>query len=341
MNAAWREGVSAEEITPFAREALDLARELKDSVSEVLTLAAYGRIAACTGSADDYVKQVLQAIDLSNIADPGVRTMLQVFLCQACGYAGRLREALQASDTALANIADIKKSHDALLGFNVERWVESLRARLLVRMGNFTAAKQSIVKLTSTEQDHPDPAVQFIPHLAGVELAWLTQDQNLADFHCVRIGEIAASSRIPYVAVYAAVCKALFLSLSGNHVAAIQKLESAIRLATEAYAGMEYQSEMLAFLAEIHLRSNSPTAAFRVAERGMAVARERHARLAECRSTIILALVLSEGKLSHPDYQASELLARARRLIEETGALPYESLLAAAQPSAVSCGSAA
>ena len=338
MNAAWREGVSAEEITPFAREALDLAREMKDSVSEVLTLAIYGRISACTGSADDYVKQVLQAIDLSDIADPSVRTMLQVFLCQACGYAGKLREALQASDTALAHIADIKKSHEALLGFNVERWVESLRARLLVRMGNFAAAKQSIDKLTSSEKDHPDPAVQFIPHLAGVELAWLTHDQKLAELHSIRIDEIAASSRIPYVAVYAAVCKALVLSLSGNHVAGIQKLESAIRLATEAYAGMEYQSEMLAFLAEIHLRSNSPTAAFRVAERGLAVAKDRHARLAECRSTIILALVLGEGKLSHPDYQAGDLLARARRLIEETGALPYETLLAAAQPSAVSCG---
>lgn len=338
LNSAWREGISAEEVAPFAREALDLVREMKDSVSEVLTLVVYGRVSACTGSADDYVKQVLQAIDLSDTAEPSVRTLLQVFLCQACGYAGKLREALQASDTALAHIADIKKSHEALLGFNVERWVESLRARLLVRMGNFTAAKQSIAKLTSSEQDHPDPAVQFIPHLAGVELAWLTHDEKLADLHCIRIDEIAASSRIPYVAVYAAVCRALVLSLSGNHVAAIQKLESAIRLATEAYAGMEYQSEMLAFLAEIHLRSNSPTAAFRVAERGIAVARERHARLAECRSTIILALVLAEGKLSHPDYQASDLLARARRLIEETGALPYESLLAAAQPSAVSCG---
>jgi class 3 adenylate cyclase/tetratricopeptide (TPR) repeat protein len=338
LNSAWREGISAEEVAPFAGEALDLVREMKDSVSEVLTLVVYGRISACTGSADDYVKQVLQAIDLSGTAEPSVRTLLQVFLCQACGYAGKLREALQASDTALAHIADIKKSHEALLGFNVERWVESLRARLLVRMGNFTAAAQSIAKLTSSEKDHPDPAVQFIPHLAGVELAWLTQDQKLADLHSVRIDEIAASSRIPYVAVYAAVCKALVLSLSGNHVAAIQKLESAIRLATEAYAGMEYQGEMLAFLAEIHLRSNSPTAAFRVAERGMAVARERHARIAECRSAIILALVLGEGKLSHPDYQASDLLARARRLIEETGALPYESLLAAAQPSAISCG---
>ena len=86
------------------------------------------------------------------------------------------------------------------------------------------------------------------------------------------------------------------------------------------------------------MRSNSPTAAFRVAERGMAVAKDRHARLAECRSAIILALVLGEGKLSHPDYQADDLRARARRLIEETGALPYENLLAAAQPSAAPCG---
>ena len=338
MNSAWREGVSAEEVAPFVREALELVREMKDSVGEVLTLVVYGRISACTGSADDYVKQVLQAIDLSDTADPGIRTILQVFLCQACGYAGKLREGLQASDTALAHIADITKAHEARIGFNVERWVESLRARLLVRMGNFTAAAQSIAKLTSSEKDHPDPAVEFIPHLAGVELAWLTHDHKLADHHSIRIDEIAASSRIPYLAVYAAVCKALVLSLSGNHVAAIQKLESAIRLATEAYAGMEYQSEMLAFLAEIHLRSNSPTAAFRVAERGIAVARERHARLAECRSTIILALVLSEGMLSHPNYQASDLIARARRLIEETGALPYESLLAAAQPTAASCG---
>ena len=338
MSSAWREGVSAEEVAPYATEALDLVREMKDSFSEVLTLVVYGRISACTGSADDYVKQVLQAIDLSDAADPSIRTLLQVFLCQACGYAGKLREGLQASDTALAHIADITKSHEAKIGFNVERWVESLRARLLVRMGNFAAAVQSIAKLTSSEKDHPDPAVQFIPHLAGVELAWLTQDRKLADHHSIRIDEIAVSSRIPYLAVYASVCKALVLSLSGNHVAAIQKLEAAIRLATEAYAGMEYQSEMLAFLAEIHLRSNSPTAAFRVAERGIAVARERHARLAECRSTIILALVLSEGKLSHSNYQAGDLLARARRLIEETGALPYESLLAEAQLSAASCG---
>lgn len=338
VNHGWREGASAEEVAPFAKEALDIARELKDSVSEVLILAGYGRLSACTGSADEYVKQVLQAIDLSRSTDPSVRTMLQVFLCQAYGYAGRLREALQASDTALRHISEIKKSHEALLGFNVERWVESLRARLLVRTGSFDAARQGIERLISSEKEHPDPAVQFIPHLAGVELAWLTHDQKLADFHSLRIDQIGTSSGIPYVAVYAATCRGLALSLSGDHVAAIQKLEAAIRLATEAFAGLEYESDMLAFLAELHLRANSPTAAFRVAERSLAVASERHSRLAECRATLILAQVASTAGLHHPDYRTNDLLDRARRLIEETGALPYQSLLAAAQPTTASCG---
>jgi class 3 adenylate cyclase len=340
MNAAWREGISAEEIAPFASEALDLARETKDSVSEVLTLAVYGRISACTGSADDYVRQVLQAIELSNITDPSVRTLLQVFLCQAYGYSGKLREALEASERALARITDIHPSHEALMGFNVKRWVESLRARLLVRMGDFHAARQNIVELTSSEKDHPDPAVQFIPHLAGVELAWLTGDRELADLHGLRIEEIAASSRIPYVAVYASVCRALALSLADNHVAATGKLESAIQLATEAYAGLEYESEMLAFLAEIHLRSNSTTAAFRVAEKGLAVARDRHARLAECRAAIMLATALREGELSHPVHRAGDLLAQARGLIAETGAHSYERLIAAVEKPEVSCGQA-
>jgi adenylate cyclase len=96
---------------------------------------------------------------------------------------------------------------------------------------------------------------------------------------------------------------------------------------------------MLAFLAEVHLRSNSPTSAFRVAERGMAVATERCSRLAECRATIVLAQAAGIGGLQHPHYRADELLARARRLIDETGALSLENLLAAARP-ATTAGSA-
>jgi class 3 adenylate cyclase/tetratricopeptide (TPR) repeat protein len=334
IGVGWREGISAEEAAPFAKEALDLAREMHDSVSEMLIVAGYGRVSMCTGSADDYVKEVLRAIDLTDSTDPSVPTMLQAYLCQAYGHAGKLREALRASDAALERIADIRKSHEALIGFSVKRWVESLRARLLVRMGSFDDAKQSIAKLISTEKEYPDPAVQFIPHLAAVELAWLSRDERLADPHSRRIEEIGASSGIPYVAVYGAACRGLAFSLAGDHVAATAKLESAIRLATEAYAGLEYEGEMLALLAEVHLRGDSPTAAFRMAEKGIAVAAERRARLAECRASIVLGLTLNMGKLHHSSYQAGDLFARARRLIDETGAKAFATLLPSGELSA-------
>lgn len=325
----WREGISAEEVAPFADEALELARESNDAVSEVLILATYGRVLACTGSADAYVKQVLQAIELTDARDPSLDTMLQVFLCQAYGYAGKLREALQASDTALARISDILPAHEALIGFNVRRWVESLRARVLVRMGDFAAARRSIADLIATEGEFPDPAVQFIPHLAGVELAWLSGDAEQAEFHSRSIEKLSAASGLPYLAVYGAACAALAVSLAGDHVGAIQKLEATVRLARLAYAALEYESEMLAFLAELYLKSNSPAAAVSAAERSLSVAVERSARLAECRSLIFLVKALDAGRIKHPQHDAEALFARARHLIDETGAKAYEPLLSA------------
>ncbi|MHC2332688.1 ATP-binding protein [Bradyrhizobium sp. USDA 4454] len=330
----WREGISTEEATPFFQEALVAARDLKDSLWEVLILAAFGRVSAGTGSADEYVAQLLHAIEVCE--DPSIRTILHALLCQAYGYAGKLREAIAAAESALSHITSIDRSHQAPLGFDVERWVESLHARLLVRTGSFDVARASIAKLVASESGHPDPAVLFIPHHAGVEMAWLTQDEKLADFHSLRIDEITRRSDTPYVAVYASVCRGLALSLAGDHAAAIQMLESAIRLAREAFAGLEYESDMLAFLAEIHLKSNNLAAALSVAEQGIAVARERRARLAECRSTLVLAHVVNADSLRYPQYRLTEVLARARLLIEETGASPYERLFPVVQSS--SCG---
>ena len=131
---------------------------------------------------------------------------------------------------------------------------------------------------------------------------------------------IARRNNTPYVAVYASVCRGLALSLAGDHVEAIRKLESAIRLAREAFAGLEYESDMLAFLAEIHLKSNGLTAAFGAAEQGIAVARERRARLAECRSTLVLAQMVNADSLRYPQYHLNDLLARARHSSRRPGA---------------------
>jgi class 3 adenylate cyclase/tetratricopeptide (TPR) repeat protein len=332
----WREGMSSQEAAPLAEEATALARELGDAVAEVIILAGYGRIIAATGSADTYVELVLRALELSTKAPPGVKTLLQACLCQACGHAGKLREALEASNAALMNVARIEPSVEAAVGFNIERWVQSLRSRLLVRAGDFAAARVNIAGLIADEAAHPDPAVQFIPHLAFVELAWLTDDARLAHHHATHIEDIAQRTGVPYVAVYGEACQGVALSLAGNHVAAIQRLQKALSLARQVYAGLGYEPEILTYLAEVHLADGLAAEAVKLAEEAIAVSIKRGARLAECRATIALARALRAEQGGAPHSRANHLMERARQLIEETGARAFQRLLHNGHPAPTS-----
>ncbi len=327
----WREGMSAQEAAPFAEEATTLARELGETASEVLILAGYGRIIASTGSAETYVELVQRALELSGRTSPGARALLQACLCQAWGHAGRLREALQANTAVLENLDKIEQAHEAALGLNVERWVRSLRARLLIRLGEIAAGKSIIDELIADESAHPEPTVQFIPHLACVELAWLTDDPELAKQHASRIAEIASDGTTPYVAVYAEACQGVALSLSGNHAAAVPLLDKALDLARQVYAGLNYEPEILAYLAEVHLRDGQIDKAIGRATEAIQVSADRGARLTECRAVIVLGRALERS--GAPD--ASVHIARAHELIEETGASAYRVLMPDGQPAPV------
>ena len=232
----WREGMGADEARPFAEEALQLARENGNLVAEILLIAGYGRIIAATGSADDYVEHAERALSMA-AGNSSQRTLLQAILCQAYGSAGRLREALAAADDALRNIDSLSKFHRQMLGFNASRWVESMRARILVRMGDFGTARQALAALVANEADHADPAVLFIPHLASVELAWLTGDAAAAANHAEQMAEIAARTENIYVEVYARAGKALAASLAGHHAEAARQLEDTLLFARQRGSG--------------------------------------------------------------------------------------------------------
>ena len=324
VNSGWREGISAEEAAPLAEEAMSIARDQGDVVAEVLVLAGYGRMIVSTGFADRYVEVVHRAFDLSSKHSPSVTTLLHGFLCQACGHAGKLREALEANDAALANVDKIEKAHEAIMGLNVERWLRSLRSRLLIRSGDLAAGQSLINELLSDSPAHPDPSVQFIPHLASVELAWLKTDAALARQHANAIDQIARNVAIPYVAVYADACQGVALALEGKHFAASRRLEKAVKVARDAYSSLEFEAEMLAYLAEIDLRGGQFEDSRRRAEEAIALAKKRGARLAECRATIALAKVLDA---TGSNDQARAHFDRARTLIEDTGAAAYLALL--------------
>lgn len=323
VSLGWREGMTADEAAPFAEEALGLARETRNASAEMLLLAGYGRILAASGSADAYVAHLEKAYALSTADDASHRTLLQGLFCQAYGLAGKMREALAASNAALGDIAQVDRYHEQLLGFNIERWVQSLRARILVRIGDYAAGRRELERLVAGESEHPDPAVQFIPHHGLVELAWLTDDAALAATHAHRLTDIARKSELPYLKVYADACEGLACSLAGDQAAAVCWLKAALEFARQRRAAVDYESDIMAWLAEVQRRSGNLTEAIAAARAAMAMARERASRLAETRALVTLAASLS----SDAESEAQQALRDAGAMIADTGAKAYGALL--------------
>ena len=114
LNFGWREGMSADEVKPYAEEALKYARAA-DKMHEPILLGAYGRILAATAAADDYVHLVKDAVKLtSREGDVGRFATIHGMLSQAFFFAGRLNEAYDAGAVALGAIAEQG-------GFEIER----------------------------------------------------------------------------------------------------------------------------------------------------------------------------------------------------------------------------
>ena len=103
VNLAWREGMTAADVAPFYAEALSIARALRHMRAVTLVTAAYGRVLAASGSADDYVATVSEVLgQLDDKRDASLKVVLTAILCHALRLAGDLPRALAANDTALA-----------------------------------------------------------------------------------------------------------------------------------------------------------------------------------------------------------------------------------------------
>jgi class 3 adenylate cyclase/tetratricopeptide (TPR) repeat protein len=337
VNFGWREGMTAEEAKPYFQEAMGWARELDNKVAQMLLLAGYGRIIAASGSADEYVDRVKEALLLLPEAkNVGRDAMLNALLSLAYRLAGKLNEALAANTAALEGASRIEKSDQQILGFNVEQilgfnlelWVLSLRGRILVRLGRFAEAEECLSAVLKAEKTVFEPAVQSIPHLSYVDLAWCRGDAELAAKHAARVAEIAERSGIPYVRVCAFACAGLSKLIAGDCASAVENLVDGLAFARRVKAGLEYEPEMLASLVDAHYRAGEWERAIVVGREAIDVARHRSARLPECHASILCAAALFAAFGADRRDEAAELLHRAEDLIRISGATIYEPLLA-------------
>ncbi len=296
INFAWRIGVTAEEAQPWFDEAIAMARETGDNRAVTLITAAYGRLLGATGSADDYVAKVKEALALLQLPrDRSLQVTLTAVLCHAYRLAGLLREALAANDDALAGVGEISEADQQTLGFDIGIWLKGMRAQTLVWMGRFDDACQLIDDLLALEDQKLDALHRIQAHAAYVDMAWFRSDLILAQKHGPSIRIVAEKSGNPYLLAYAKSYEGLIAGMAGDLVQADSQLREALRYMRAKRSGLENEGRVLADLAEICRRVGNKDEARRHAEAAMNIGVGRRARAISAQAQLVNARLIDSA----------------------------------------------
>jgi adenylate cyclase len=286
--------------------------------------AGFGRLLAVRGSADDYVAKAMEGIELARQAeDPSLEVMLTAGLCHALRLSGRLTRALEVNIEATDRAHEVNKHHRTVLGFDIEPWLTALRGQLLIMLGHGDDARSYLDRVIQMDTEHINASDHMVPSISYVDLAWAEGDVRLAEQHAERATSIATRSGNPYLLTYAMAGRGLSLIVAGKYSAAIDELNSALDFARRRKAGLEYEPRMLADLANAHRLKGDFVAAVRAADEAIEVSTTRHTRVAESFARTLRGHILfASGAFE----EAEDELARAEKLIEETGAMIYAPL---------------
>jgi class 3 adenylate cyclase/tetratricopeptide (TPR) repeat protein len=324
MGFGWREGMPTAEAQRWFEEARKMALAAGNLRGIAWAHAAFGRILAANGSADDYVMRMREALALAvEVKDGSVEPMLMASLSQALRLAGNLDEALKVSIEAASRAHEISEWDRQLLGFDAERWLTVMQGQILVLLGRFDEARPYLDRMLQADVG-PNDVTLHLANVAYVDLARGTSDTGLAEHYAERAMRMAADSDSPYERVSAMTCRGISHMTSGRFEAAADQLEKALSFARMKRAGLEGEARILADLANAYRLNGNLDKAARTAAEAIDVAATRAARIPECLARIVQAEVL----LRVGDANGAKLeLPKIRALMEWTGTKLYQPLL--------------
>ena len=322
VNFAWREGIAAQDALVYFEEAKQLALALGDIRANALIYAAYGRILANGGSADEYVEKIREAKAIADQgSDPSVQITLKAVLCHALRLSGQMLEALQMNVEAMNRAHEIVKFDRQTLGFDIDIWLTVMRGQTLVMLGRGEEARPFLDRIIQLESSQVDALHYGIPSWAYVDLAWAEGNIGLAQVHADRAFSIAVKSGNPYLRVYAQALRGLSHIVAGRLSSAIEDLSEALRFARSRKAGLENEARILADLANAYRLNGDTQTAFTTVVEAIKISTERHARVPECLARIVRAGLLLRSESSDQNAEGSRELETARALMRETGAM--------------------
>jgi class 3 adenylate cyclase len=324
VNYGWREGMSAEDANTYFEEASRLALAASDMRSNALIHAAYGRILAASGSADEYVDRARDALALAEGSqDASLQVTLKAVLCHALRLSGRMTDALAMNIEATDHAHEIGKFDRQMLGFDLEIWLAAMRGQTLVVLNRGDEARPYLDRVLNMKEGQVDAIHHVLPSLAYVDLAGSERDVATARTHADRAFALAVKSGSPYLRVYAQACRGASRIVAGQLVQAIDDFSAALAFARTRKAGLESEARILADLADAHRLQGDVTAALATIDEAIAVAVVRRARVPECLARIVRAESLMGSNVDGREALASAELAQAEALARLTGAALY------------------
>jgi adenylate cyclase len=324
VNFGWREGISAQEALVYFEEAKQLAIALRDVRANALIHAAYGRILANGGSADEYVEKIREAkaiADSSN--DVSVQIALKAVLCHALRMSGLMTEALRMNIEATESADKIVKFDRQMLGFDVEIWLTVMRGQTLLMLGRTDEARSILDGIIHLEADQIDTLHHVIPSWAYVDLAWVEGNIGLAQEHAERAYSLSIKSGNPYLQVYGRACRGVAHMVARRLTSAIQDLSDALNFARLRKAGLEAEPRILADLANAYRLNGDEAIALTTVDEAIKVAAERHARIPEYLARVTRASLLLASSSGDQIAEAQFEIARSKALLNETGAMLF------------------
>jgi len=324
LRFGWREGLGAEEVQQRFEEARKVAIATGNQRVNAWIHAAYGRNLAVSGSADNYVTRVREALALAAEAkDRSSAALLTAVLSQALRLSGDVREALKANIEASERAGDISEFDRQFFGFDVDRWLTAMRGQLLVLLAKFDEARACLSRMLQTPSD-PNDITLHLANAAHVDMAWSEGNRTLAEHYAEQVRLQAEQSGSPYIRVSARSCKAITEMVSGQFAEAADEFSRTLDYARRRRAGLESEARLLADLANARRLSGDFDEARRRAIEAIDVARRRAARIPECQARIVLA----ETALSTGDAGcAASELPKVRALLQATGAALFAPLV--------------
>lgn len=315
---SWREGTPTDEVMPFIREARRIAGTGDGRIMRLLLFLEGRMLQATGGSVDRYAELVREALaTIEPGAPPGAKVLLNIGLCQAYGWAGMFWKALEASDAALAGIGAVDRFEQEFIGYSLEQWLLVLRGRVLGRLGRFDDAARCLSQVTTLPPNTVDPVLQQIAHYGMTEVACAADDLERAESHARAVARVAEKHDNAYMSCFAHACGAVVDQARGQYLAAIGGFSKSLELVRQHNVAKEFETELLACLAECCYAVDDLHSAERFCDQAVALSRERANRHQHVRALVIESAVLRAKRL---DAAAEERIERARELVRASGA---------------------